>query len=153
MIWPLYSVRAPAGLLMIAVLRLAGAGRISAVESVVARRVPALSIGAGAAMGPVAVDPFTHSYPIPGAVWCGRFERLGGARRIDEPGDRATCNAERVRVTGIPSAIRVSLDFQALRRKAPALLNVRSIRMEKLVIRPSGARAVEGCSAVSLAVT
>ncbi len=115
----------PIGLLTIAVLRLAGAARIWAVEPVARRRELALAVGADDALDPAAVDPARE---ILGAT---------GRRGVDVAIDCATkgpsinqCiqtarNAGRVVVTGIPSEARPQVDFHVMRRKELALFNVR----------------------------
>jgi L-iditol 2-dehydrogenase len=115
----------PIGLLTIAVLRLAGAGRIWAVEPVAARRALALECGADAAIDPGAADPVhellqdTRGRGVDVAIDCAaRGESMNQAIG-------ASRNAGRVVVTGISSEARVPLDFHELRRKELALLNVR----------------------------
>ncbi len=115
----------PIGLLTIAVLRLSGAGRIWSVEPVAARRELALKMGADAAIDPVAADPVrellreTGGRGVDAAIDC--------ATRGDSlsQGIRATRNAGRLVITGIPSAARVAVDFHTMRRKELAVLNVR----------------------------
>jgi L-iditol 2-dehydrogenase len=115
----------PIGLLTIAMLRLSGAGRIWSVEPVAARRELALKMGADAAIDPAAADPVhellreTGGRGVDAAIDCAaRGESLNQAIR-------ATRNAGRVVMTGIPSAVRVALDFHSMRRKELALFNVR----------------------------
>ena len=115
----------PIGLLTIAMLRLSGAGRIWSVEPVAARRELALKMGADAAIDPAAADPVrellreTGGRGVDAAIDCAaRGESLNQAIR-------ATRNAGRVVMTGIPSAARVALDFHTMRRKELAMFNVR----------------------------
>lgn len=113
------------GLLTIAVLRLAGAGRIWAVEPVAARRGLARAMGADEAIDPSAADPVhellrdTGGRGVDVAIDCvargeSMNQAIGAAR-----------NAGRLVVTGIPSTAQASLDFHVMRRKELALLNVR----------------------------
>lgn len=115
----------PIGLLTVIALKLAGAGRVWSVEPVAARRDLALAAGADAALDPQAVD-VVHE-----------IQRDTGRRGVDVAVDcaarqetidqsiRAVRNAGRVVVTGIPSELRLSLEFSPLRRKELALFNVR----------------------------
>lgn len=115
----------PIGLLTVAMLRLAGAGRIWSVEPVGERRELALRLGADAAIDPAAEDP------------AGIVARDTGRRGADAAIDcaarddttnhcvQAVRRAGRVVVTGIPSELRTPLDFHTLRRKEIALFNVR----------------------------
>jgi L-iditol 2-dehydrogenase len=115
----------PIGLLTIAMLRLCGAGRIWAVEPVAARRELALRLGADAALDPASGDPAaellreTAGRGVDVAMDCAARgesmnQAIGAAR-----------NAGRVVVTGIPSTVRVALDFHVMRRKELAMFNVR----------------------------
>jgi L-iditol 2-dehydrogenase len=115
----------PIGLLTVAALRLSGAGRVWAIEPVAARRNLAIRMGADAAIDPAAADPArellreTGGRGVDVAIDCAtRGESLNQAIR-------AARNAGRVVVTGIPSAIRMDLDFHVMRRRELALLNVR----------------------------
>jgi len=115
----------PIGLLTIAVLRLAGAGRIWAVEPVAARRALALHLGADAAIDPAAADPVYEVLAATGqrgvdvAIDCtargASLDHAIGAAR----------NAGRVVITGIAAEPRVAIDFHTARRKELALFNVR----------------------------
>jgi L-iditol 2-dehydrogenase len=115
----------PIGLMTIAALRLSAAGRIWAVEPVAHRRELAIQAGADAALDPAAVDPSAT------------ILKETGGRGVDVSIDcaakdgsidhcvRATRNAGRVVVTGIPSEQTLTLEFHVMRRKELALLNVR----------------------------
>ena len=115
----------PIGLLTIAVLRLSGAGRIWAVEPVAARRELARRMGADAAIDPAAVDPARELMRETGAR--GVDATIDCATRGDSLNQaiRATRNAGRLVVTGIPVAAGVTLEFHTMRRKELAVLNVR----------------------------
>ena len=120
----------PIGLLTVAALRSAGAGRIWAVEPVAARRALALVAGADAVIDPAAVEPVsvllaeTHGRGVDLALDCAA---AGGSMN---QAIGATRNAGRVVVTGIPSAARVSLDIHTMRRKELPLFNVRRSNRE-----------------------
>ncbi len=115
----------PIGLLTIACLKLAGAARIWAVEPVAHRRELALTMGADAALDPVAVKPASE------------IVRDTGGRGVDVAIDcaarggslneaiRSLRNAGRLIITGIPPDLTVTLEISPLRRKEIALYNVR----------------------------
>ena len=115
----------PIGLLTIAVLKLAGAARIWAVEPVAARRELALRLGADAALDPQATDPAREILSDTGL--------RGVDAAIDCAAKDNTINqcvavarhAGRVVITGIPVAIQVALDFHVMRRKELAYYIVR----------------------------
>lgn len=120
----------PIGLLTIAMLKLAGAGRIWAVEPVAHRRELALRLGADAALDPQQADPVrqiledTRGRGADVAVDCAAQgpsmnQCLAVAR-----------NAGRVVITGIPTRTQVALDFHVMRRKELALYNVRRSNRE-----------------------
>lgn len=114
----------PIGLLTIAVLRLAGAGRILAVEPVAGRRELARRMGADAVLDPAQADPV------------GEILRETGQRGVDAAVDCAAQGgsvnqaihvarrAGRVVITGIPSEVAVPIELHAARRKELALYNV-----------------------------
>ena len=115
----------PIGLLTIAVLKLSGAGRIFAIDPVEHRLALARQAGAEVLIDPRAVDTVRQI-----------LEDTGG-RGVDVSIDCAakgesmnqclhvTRNFGRVVVTGIPSDVRVNLEFHVMRRKELALYNVR----------------------------
>jgi L-iditol 2-dehydrogenase len=115
----------PIGLMTIIALKLAGAGRVWAVEPVAARRELALQAGADAALDPAAIDPSRE------------ILRDTGGRGVDVSIDcaaiggstnhclRCTRNAGRVVVTGIPVEREVPLEFSPIRRKELAIYTVR----------------------------
>jgi L-iditol 2-dehydrogenase len=115
----------PIGLLTLACLRLAGAGRIWVFDPVEHRREIAMKMGATAAFDPRAVDPATQ------------IAKETGGRGVDVALDcaakggsmnhclRVTRNAGRVVYTGIPSEAIIELEFHVARRKELALFNVR----------------------------
>lgn len=115
----------PIGLLTVACLKLAGAGRVWSVERVPHRRELARAMGADAVIDPQAVDPV------------GEILRETGKRGVDVAIDcaakggsmnqciHAVRSAGRVVITGIPAEVQVPLDFSPMRRKEVALFNVR----------------------------
>ena len=115
----------PIGLLTVICLKLAGAGRVWSVEPVAERRELARQAGANAVVDPGAVDPSRE------------ILRDTGGRGVDVAIDcaanggsldhcvRATRNAGRVVITGIPAGTHVPLEFSPLRRKELALYSVR----------------------------
>jgi L-iditol 2-dehydrogenase len=115
----------PIGLLTIAVLKTSGVRRVFAVEPVAGRRELAKAMGADVVIDPAAADVV------------GEIVQGTGGRGVDlsidcaaKPGTmnqciRATRNAGRVIVTGIPSEAQVSLDFHVMRRNEIHLFNVR----------------------------
>lgn len=115
----------PIGLLTVAVLKILGAGRVWAVEPVEHRRALATAAGADATLDPSAAEPAltilreTGNRGVDVAIDCAaRGESMNQCLR-------ATRNAGRVVVTGIPSEIRVPLEFHVMRRKELAVFNVR----------------------------
>lgn len=115
----------PIGLLTVVCLKLAGAGRVWAVDPVAHRRDLALHAGADAAIDPRAADPVAE------------ILRDTGSRGVDVAIDcaakdntinqciHAVRNAGRVVLTGIPSALQVALDVSPMRRKEVRFFNVR----------------------------
>ncbi|HET8547012.1 MAG TPA: alcohol dehydrogenase catalytic domain-containing protein [Bryobacteraceae bacterium] len=115
----------PIGLLTVGVLKIAGVGRVYAVDPVPHRRELALRMGADAVIDPRAVDAVRE------------IRRDSGRRGVDVAIDcvtkddsvnqciAATRAAGRVVVTGIPSETRLALEFHILRRNEITLYNVR----------------------------
>ena len=115
----------PIGLMTVICLKLAGAGRVWAVEPVAARRELARQAGADAVLDPGAVDPSRE------------ILRDTGGRGVDVAIDCATAggsvnhclraarHAGRVVITGIPVEPEVPLEFSPMRRKELALFTVR----------------------------
>jgi L-iditol 2-dehydrogenase len=125
----------PIGLLTIACLRLGGAGRVWAVDPVAHRLELAKIAGADVALNPQACDPVreilrdTASRGVDVAIDCAA---QGGS--INQCIHVAR-NAGRVVITGIPSAVMVSLDFSPMRRKELAFFNVRRSNHESETAR------------------
>lgn len=115
----------PIGLLTIACLKVAGAGRIWAVEPVAHRREMAIHIGADAALDAGAEDAAdrilsdTAGRGVDCAIDCAaQGETINQAIR-------ASRNAGRVVLTGIHSAAMVPFEVSPMRRKELAIFNVR----------------------------
>jgi L-iditol 2-dehydrogenase len=115
----------PIGLVTIACLKLAGAGRIWAVEPVAHRREMALKMGAAVALDPNACDVASEIVKDTGgrgvdcAIDCAAKETTTNACI------RAARNAGRVVLTGIHSASFVPFEVSPMRRKELAIFNVR----------------------------
>lgn len=115
----------PIGLLTVAVLKLAGAGRVWAIDPITHRLELARAAGADAAIDPRGADPVrqilrdTGNRGVDVAIDCG-----GKHGSIDQC-IHATRNAGRVVITAIPSEVAVPIDFHSMRRKEVALYNVR----------------------------
>jgi L-iditol 2-dehydrogenase len=113
----------PIGLMTIAALRAAGAGRIWAVEPLAHRRELALEVGASAAFEPrEAIKEILHATGRRG-VDCA-IDCAAGPETTNQALMLAR-NAGRVAITGIHSTPNVSMDGSAMRRKELTILNVR----------------------------
>jgi L-iditol 2-dehydrogenase len=113
----------PIGLMTIAALRAAGAGRIYAVEPLAHRRELARGIGAHAAFEPEeAVEEIlraTGKRGVDCAIDC------AAAEHTTNQAVQLARNAGRVALTGIHSIAMVPLDGSAMRRKELTIFNVR----------------------------
>jgi L-iditol 2-dehydrogenase len=115
----------PIGLLTIAALKVAGAGRIWAVEPLAHRRDLALHMGADATVDPTTLDPVrqiaadTGQRGVDCAIDCAAVEQT-----INQA-IRAVRHAGRVALTGIHSGVLVPFDTSHMRRKEVTLFNVR----------------------------
>ncbi|HBY61722.1 MAG TPA: alcohol dehydrogenase [Solibacterales bacterium] len=113
----------PIGLLTVAALKMAGAKTLFVVEPVAHRRAMALAMGADAAFD--AAEPVkmllreTRGRGVDVAVDCAAKEDTINQCL------HATRNAGRVVITGIPSEVRIPLEFHVLRRKEIRFFNVR----------------------------
>jgi L-iditol 2-dehydrogenase len=113
----------PIGLLTIAALRAAGAGRIWAVEPLAHRRELARGIGADVALEPgEALEEILRGTGQRG-VDCG-FDCAAGEETTSQA-MQITRNAGRVVLTGIHTTAFAKVDAAAMRRKELTLLNVR----------------------------
>ena len=115
----------PIGLVTIAALKVAGAGRILAVEPVPHRRELALHMGADAAIDPNAIDPArqiqsdTAGRGVDCAIDCAAKEDT------TNQAIRATRNGGRLVLTGIHVGSFVPFEVSPMRRKELAIFNVR----------------------------
>lgn len=115
----------PIGLLTIACLKLAGAGRIWAVEPVAHRREMARHMGAAAAIDPAETDAArlliseTAGRGVDCAIDC------AARQQSTNQAIRAVRRAGRVLLTGIHSAPLVPFEVSPMRRKELSILNVR----------------------------
>ena len=115
----------PIGLLTIAALKLAGVRRLWASEPLAQRRELARAVGADVVFDPREADP--------AAVVMNDTSRRGVDMVFDcaakddtvNQSLHAARNAGRVIITGIPSEIRVPVEYHTLRRKELAFLSVR----------------------------
>lgn len=113
----------PIGLMTIAALRAANAGRIWAIEPLEHRRELAIHLGAHAALEPdSAIQELLHDTAGRG-VDCA-IDCAAGEHTSDQA-VQMTRNAGRVALTGIHSIPSVSLDGSAMRRKELTIFNVR----------------------------
>ena len=120
----------PIGLLTVAVLKLSGVRRIWVVEPVAARRAMALAMGADVAIDPAATDPVKEIQKD--TAGRGVDLTLDCATKADTINQslHTTRSAGRVVITGVPSELRVALDFHTLRRKELAFYPVRRSNRE-----------------------
>jgi L-iditol 2-dehydrogenase len=115
----------PIGLLTIACLKVAGAGRIWAVDPLAHRRELAIHMGADATVDPSQVDDARHIVDdtsgrgVDCAIDCAAKEDTTNAAI------RAVRNAGRVVLTGIHSSAMVPFEVSPMRRKELAIFNVR----------------------------
>jgi len=115
----------PIGLLTVAALRLAGAGRIWSVEPVTHRRELAKVVGADAAINPREVDVVKQILADTSKRGVDvSFDCVCKENTLNEC-LYVTRNAGRVIITGIPSESFVSLDTNPMRRKELPILTVR----------------------------
>jgi L-iditol 2-dehydrogenase len=113
----------PIGLLTIAALRAAQAGRIWAVEPLAHRRDLARGIGADAAIEPGEAAEEIHSGTVQRGVDCA-IDCAAGEHTTTQA-IQLSRSAGRVALTGIHSTPLVSMDGSAMRRKELTIFNVR----------------------------
>lgn len=120
----------PIGLLTIAALKLSGASRVWAVEPLAHRRELAKLLSADAVVDPTQVDVVQQILNDTGQR--GVDVAIDCASKGDTANQaiRATRNAGRVVITGIPSEEYVSLAFHVIRRKEIAIYTVRRSNKE-----------------------
>jgi L-iditol 2-dehydrogenase len=115
----------PIGLLTVIALKLAGAGRVWAVDPVAHRLDLARAVGADAVIDPRAVDPVQQILSDTGNRGVDVAIDCAGKDNSVNQSIHAARNAGRVVVTAIPSGVWVPVEFSPLRRKEIALYNVR----------------------------
>ena len=115
----------PIGLLTVACLKLAGAGRVWSVDPVAARRELSRIMGADAALDPAQADPVAEILRDTGGRGVDLAIDCAAKDNTTNQSIHAVRNAGRVVITGIPTPLEVPLDFSPMRRKELVLYNVR----------------------------
>ena len=115
----------PIGLVTIACLKLAGAGRIWAVEPVAHRREMAVKMGAAVALDPRAGDVAKEIVKETGGRGVDCAIDCAAKENTTNDAIRAARNGGRVVLTGIHSASFVPFEVSPMRRKELAIFNVR----------------------------
>jgi len=115
----------PIGLVTIACLRLAGAGRIWAVEPVAHRREMAVKMGAAVALDPQTGDVAKEIAKETGGRGVDCAIDCAAKENTTNDAIRAARNGGRVVLTGIHSASFVPFEVSPMRRKELAIFNVR----------------------------
>jgi L-iditol 2-dehydrogenase len=113
------------GLLTIACLKAAGAGRIWSIEPVAHRREFAKQMGADVALDPDAVDPSRQIHADTGNRGVDCAIDCAAKEHTTNQAIRAARNAGRVVLTGIHSDAIVPFEVSPMRRKELAIFNVR----------------------------
>lgn len=115
----------PIGLLTIAVLKLAGAGRIWAVEPIAHRRELAKLMGAEAVIDPGAVDPADQVMRDTGQRGADMAIDCASKHDMINQCVRAVVVGGRVVLTGIPETTQIAVNIHQYRNKEVAIFNVR----------------------------
>jgi L-iditol 2-dehydrogenase len=115
----------PIGLLTLAALVVAGAGRIWMVEPVAHRRAMALEMGADAALDPNALDVALQIEAETGGRGVDCAIDCAAKEHTTNQAIQAARNGGRVVLTGIHSASFVPFEVSPMRRKELAIFNVR----------------------------
>jgi L-iditol 2-dehydrogenase len=115
----------PIGLLTIACLKVAGAGRIFAVEPVAHRRDMAMHMGADAALNPDEIDTAQQIVSETGGRGVDCSFDCAAKEHTMNWGIRAARNGGRVILTGIHSEVMAPLEVSPMRRKEIAIFAVR----------------------------
>ena len=115
----------PIGLMTVICLKLAGAGRVWAVEPVAARRELARQAGADAVLDPSAIDPSREILCDTGGRGVDIAIDCAAAGGTTNHCLHAARNAGRVVITGIPVERNVPLEFSPMRRKELVVYTVR----------------------------
>jgi L-iditol 2-dehydrogenase len=115
----------PIGLVTIAALKAAGAGRVLAVEPVAHRREMARQMGADAALDPERVDAAREIVSETGGRGVDCAIDCAAKQHTTNWAIRAACNGGRVVLPGIHSGALVPFEVSPMRRKELAIFNVR----------------------------
>jgi len=115
----------PIGLVTIACLKLAGAGRIWAVEPAAHRREMALAMGAAVALDPNEIDDAQQILADTGGRGVDCAMDCAAKEHTTNQAIRAARNGGRVLITGIHSGTHVPFEVSPMRRKELAIFNVR----------------------------
>jgi L-iditol 2-dehydrogenase len=115
----------PIGLLTLASLIVAGAGRIWVVEPVKHRRELALEMGADAALDPCEIDAVRQIHSETGGRGVDCAIDCAAKEHTTNHAIQAASNGGRVVLTGIHSASFVPFEVSPMRRKELAIFNVR----------------------------
>lgn len=115
----------PIGLLTLACLKVAGAGRIWAIEPVAHRREMARHMGADAALGPAEIDTSRQILADTGGRGVDCAIDCAAKEHTTNWAIQAARNGGRVVLTGIHSAALVPFEVSPMRRKELAIFNVR----------------------------
>ena len=115
----------PIGLLTVVALKLAGAGRVWAVDSVRHRLDLARAVGADAALDPRAIDPAQQILSDTGKRGVDVAIDCGGKDGSINHCAHATRNAGRVVVTAIQPGVVTPVNLHTMRRKEMTVFNVR----------------------------
>jgi len=115
----------PIGLLTLACLKVAGAGRIWMVEPLAHRREMAKEMGADVVVDPGEVDSAKAIFADAGNRGVDCAIDCAAKEETTNWAIRAACNGGRVVITGIHSAVMVPFEVSPMRRKEIAIFNVR----------------------------
>ena len=115
----------PIGLLTLACLKAAGAGRIWMVEPLAHRREAALRMGADAVLDPNEADAAKEIYQAAGGRGVDCAIDCAAKEHTTNDAIRAARNAGRVVITGIHSDVFVPFEVSPMRRKELTIFNVR----------------------------
>jgi threonine dehydrogenase-like Zn-dependent dehydrogenase len=115
----------PIGLMTIAALRIAGAGRIWCVEPLAERREMARLMGADVVIDPRAVDPVRQILSETGKRGVDVSIDCAGKERTVQQSIDIARGAGRVVITAIPHEAETPVNLHALRRRELVLYNVR----------------------------
>ena len=115
----------PIGLLTLACLKVAGAGRIWAIEPVAHRRELAKHMGADVALDPAEIDTSRQILSDTGGRGVDCAIDCAAKEHTTNWAIQVARNAGRVVLTGIHSAVHVPFEVSPMRRKELAIFNVR----------------------------